>query len=90
MKHYLRCGKWLTFDKRKGRVVTEQPRMKVKAVEDMLRTAGWRPDYVRGSHQYWKHSSKSGKVPVPRSSKGKDNHLAKGTAKAILRPAGIG
>jgi len=51
----------------------------------MLEQNGWQFDYARGSHHYFIHSAKSGKVTVPHPKK----ELAPGTARSILKQAGL-
>lgn len=51
----------------------------------LLKAAGWRKVYQKGSHTQFKHASQSGKVTVPHPKK----DLPTGTVKAILKQAGI-
>jgi predicted RNA binding protein YcfA (HicA-like mRNA interferase family) len=60
--------------------------MKVREVLRLLREDGWFLVAQRGSHQQWKHVSKTGRVTVA----GKDSDdLAPGTLNSILKQAGL-
>ena len=59
--------------------------MKFKELEKLLKDDGWEYEYARGSHFYYSHPLKKGKVTVP-------NHkgdIPKGTANSILKQAGL-
>lgn len=59
--------------------------MTFKALEKLLLEAGWKYQYSRGSHYYYAHPDKSGKVTVP-------NHkgdIPIGTLKSIMKQAGL-
>ena len=51
----------------------------------LLKAAGWRKVYQKGSHTQFKHATKPGKITVPHPKK----DLPLGTARAILKQAGI-
>lgn len=51
----------------------------------MLEDDGWYLDYVRGSHHYFKHLTKPGKVTVPHPKQS----IPPGTANSILKQAGL-
>ena len=51
----------------------------------LLKAVGWRKVHQKGSHSQLKHARKPGKITVPHPKK----DLALGTAKAILKQAGI-
>lgn len=51
----------------------------------LLKAAGWELNRTRGYHHQFKHSEIPGVVTVPHPKK----DLPKGTARAILRSAGI-
>ena len=52
---------------------------------NLLKADGWKRAHQKGSHVQFKHALKLGKITVPHPRK----DLALGTAKAILRQAGI-
>ncbi len=59
--------------------------MTFKEVEKILKDAGWKHEYTRGSHFYYSHPNKPGKVTLP-------NHkgdIPKGTLNSILKQAGL-
>lgn len=59
--------------------------MRFREIERLLLEDGWRFKNARGSHNYYIHPTKPGKVTIP-------NHtgdLDKRTAKTILRQAGL-
>jgi len=58
--------------------------MKVREVIRMLRTDGWYPVVIRGSHRQFKHPWKPGRVTVS-GSLGDD--MPKGTLAAVRRQA---
>ena len=60
--------------------------MKVREVLEMLHRDGWKLVATRGSHRQFKHPVKRGRVTV--AGKGSDD-LSLGTAKSILRQAGL-
>lgn len=57
--------------------------MKSLELIKMLEQDGWYLDSVRGSHHYFKHKTKKGKVTVPHPKK----DLPIGTVKSILAQA---
>lgn len=59
--------------------------MTPRQVEKLLLADGWYIDSARGSHRYYKHESKVGKVTIPFHPRPKD--LPKGTLNSILRQA---
>lgn len=60
--------------------------MKVRDLIRSLREDGWYLARTRGSHQQYKHPTKSGLVTVPGTS---GDDLAPGTLNSILKQAGI-
>ncbi len=59
--------------------------MKFKELEKLLKDDGWLYIGSRGSHFYYQHPAKPGKVTIP-------NHkgdITKGTANSILKQAGL-
>lgn len=60
--------------------------MDAKQVKKILSNDGWFPTSQRGSHQYFKHSTKKGKVTVPSHSK-KDIDIK--TLNSIWKQAGL-
>ena len=61
------------------------PAMPSDEIINLLKADGWKRAQQKGSHVQFKHARKLGKVTVPHSRK----DLAPGTAKAILKKAGI-
>lgn len=59
--------------------------MKAREIEKLLQQDGWYVKNQVGSHKQFKHPSKPGKVTVPIH----NGDLDKGTAKSILRQAGL-
>lgn len=56
-----------------------------KEVEKLIKEVGWEYQYTRGSHFYYTHKIKPGKVTLP-------NHkgdIPKGTLNSILKQAGL-
>lgn len=51
----------------------------------LLKTAGWRKAYQKGSHTQWVHGTIAGKITVPHPKK----DLPIGTVNAILKQAGV-
>jgi predicted RNA binding protein YcfA (HicA-like mRNA interferase family) len=60
--------------------------MKVRDILRLLREDDWYLDRTRGSHQQYKHPSKSGRVTV---AGGPNADLAPGTLSSILKQAGL-
>lgn len=59
--------------------------MNVRDLLKKLHADGWKYKYSRGSHQYYTHPTKPGKIPVP-------NHpgdIPIGTLNNILKQAGL-
>lgn len=59
--------------------------MTFKEIEKLIKADGWVYENTRGSHYYYSHPTKKGKVTVP-------NHkgdIPKGTANSILKQAGL-
>ena len=59
--------------------------MTFKEMEKLIKADGWVYLYTRGSHFYYSHPTKKGKVTIP-------NHKGdspKGTANSILKQAGL-
>lgn len=59
---------------------------KFRDLEKMLRAAGWKLDHTTGSHHIYKHPVK-GTVPVPFH--GRNNDIAPGTLRDILKLTGL-
>jgi predicted RNA binding protein YcfA (HicA-like mRNA interferase family) len=59
--------------------------VKFREIEDMILKDGWKYAYSTGSHYYYKHPSKPGRVTIPYH--GKD--LNPKTVKSIFRQAGL-
>jgi predicted RNA binding protein YcfA (HicA-like mRNA interferase family) len=51
----------------------------------LLKNDGWYHVQTRGSHQHFKHPTKSGKMTIPHPKK----DLPQGTTKSILKQAGL-
>ena len=60
--------------------------MKVRELIKLIKDDGWYHIKTKGSHQQFKHPTKSGKVTVP-GNMGKD--VPKGTLKSVLKQADI-
>ena len=60
--------------------------MKVRELIKVIEDDGWYYTKTRGSHRYFKHPTKKGKVTVS-GKMGKD--VPKGTLKSVLKQAGI-
>lgn len=59
--------------------------MTFKEIEKIIKSDGWIYEYTRGSHFYYRHPVKIGKVTLP-------NHkgdIPKGTLNSILKQAGL-
>ena len=61
------------------------PLMSSEEIIKLLKAAGWRKVHQKGSHTQFKHTLIPGKITVPHPKK----DLPLGTAKAILKQAGI-
>lgn len=61
------------------------PPMSSDEIIKLLKAAGWRKAHQKGSHVQFKHARIPGKITVPHPRK----DLPLGTAKAILKQAGI-
>ena len=59
--------------------------MTFKEMEKILKADGWEYKYTRGSHYYYEHPTKKGKIPVPHHA----GDIPKGTANSILKQAGL-
>lgn len=59
--------------------------MKFREIEKIIKEAGWEYAYTAGSHYYYKHPIKPGKVTIPYH--GKD--LKTKTVDSILKQAGL-
>ena len=59
--------------------------MTFKELEKIIKADGWEYQYTRGSHFYYKHKTKSGKVTIPNHS----GDIPTGTLNAILKQAGL-
>ncbi len=60
--------------------------MKFREIESIIKKDGWEYSYTTGSHYYYKHPAKPGKVSIPYH-KGKD--LKTKTVDSILKQAGL-
>ncbi|WP_184258491.1 type II toxin-antitoxin system HicA family toxin [Granulicella mallensis] len=60
--------------------------MKYREIVKLIEQDGWRLVHTVGSHQQYKHPSKSGRVTIA-GKPGKD--VPEGTRKSILRQAGL-
>lgn len=59
--------------------------MTFKEIEKLIKADGWVYENTRGSHYYYPHPTKKGKITVP-------NHkgdIPKGTANSILKQTGL-
>jgi len=59
--------------------------MKFEEIERIIKKDGWKRKAVKGSHNQYVHSSKSGKVTIPHHG----GDIAPVIIKSILRQAGI-
>ena len=59
--------------------------MSFKEVERILKIDGWQYKNSRGSHNYYIHPTKSGKITIPNHS----GDIDPGTLKSILKQAGL-
>jgi len=59
--------------------------MKFREIENIIKEDGWIYSYTSGSHYYYKHPTKPGKVSIPYH--GKDLKIK--TANSILKQAGL-
>jgi len=59
--------------------------MKFREIEKVIKEDGWKYSYTSGSHYYYKHPTKPGKVSIPYH--GKD--IKTKTVNSILRQAGL-
>jgi predicted RNA binding protein YcfA (HicA-like mRNA interferase family) len=60
--------------------------MNFREIEKIIKKDGWKYSYTAGSHHYYKHPTKPGKVSIPYHS-GKDIKVK--TVNSILRQAGL-
>lgn len=60
--------------------------MRFKEVERIILADGWQFKNARGSHYYYTHPSKSGKVTIPKHS----GDLDARTVKSIMKQADLG
>ncbi|NLW07620.1 MAG: type II toxin-antitoxin system HicA family toxin [Clostridia bacterium] len=60
--------------------------MKFRELEKLLKEAGWKYSYSTGSHYYYIHPTKPGKITIPYHP-GKD--LKPKTINSILKQAGL-
>ena len=60
--------------------------MKFREIESIIKKDGWEYSYTTGSHYYYKHPTKPGKVSIPYH-KGKG--LKTKTVDSILKQAGL-
>ncbi|MCM1298130.1 MAG: type II toxin-antitoxin system HicA family toxin [Firmicutes bacterium] len=59
--------------------------MTFNSLEKLLRSNGWEYEYTRGSHHYYKHPTRKGKITVPKH----QGDIPIGTVNFILKQAGI-
>ncbi|HWQ70817.1 MAG TPA: type II toxin-antitoxin system HicA family toxin [Desulfitobacteriaceae bacterium] len=59
--------------------------MKFREIEKIIKQDGWRYAYTNGSHYYYKHPTKPGKVSIPFH----DKDLKIKTLNSILKQAGL-
>ena len=59
--------------------------MSSRKIIKILQKDGWYIDSVAGSHHYFKHPKKTGKITVPHPKK----DLKRGTVHSILKQAGL-
>lgn len=59
--------------------------MKFRDLEKILKLDGWKYVYTRGSHYYYKHPTKPGKITIPHH----DGDLNPKTVNSILKQAGL-
>lgn len=62
-----------------------EERMKFREIEKIILDDGWYFKTARGSHNHYKHPTKSGKVTIPKHS----GDLDPRTIKSILEQAGL-
>lgn len=60
--------------------------MDARSLIKILEADGWYFDSQRGSHKYFKHPLKSGKIPVPTHG---SKDIKPGTLNSILKSAGL-
>ncbi|MDD2212498.1 MAG: type II toxin-antitoxin system HicA family toxin [Clostridia bacterium] len=60
--------------------------MKFREIEKIIKEDGWQYLYTKGSHRYYIHPTKPGKITIPYHP-GKD--LKTKTANSILKQAGL-
>lgn len=54
-------------------------------LERIIKSDGWVYEYARGSHCYYSHPTKKGKVTIPKHK----GDIPKGTVNSILKHAGL-
>lgn len=59
--------------------------MRFREIENIIRKDGWQFSYATGSHYYYIHPTKPGKVSIPYHSK----ELKTKTVNSILKQAGL-
>lgn len=59
--------------------------MKFREIENIIKKDGWQFEYATGSHYYYKHPTKPGKVTIPHHNK----DLKTKTINSILKQAGL-
>jgi len=61
--------------------------MKFREIEAIIKKDGWEYSYTSGSHYYYIHKTKPGKVSIPFRHGGKDLKIK--TINSILKQAGL-
>jgi len=60
--------------------------MNFREIEAILKKDGWKLAYIRGSHHYYIHPAKPGKISIPYYG---NKDLKTKTVKSILKQAGL-
>ncbi|NPV26403.1 MAG: type II toxin-antitoxin system HicA family toxin [Firmicutes bacterium] len=60
--------------------------MKFREIENIIKKDGWEYSYTAGSHYYYKHPTKPGKVSIPFHG---NKDLKTKTVNSILKQAGL-
>jgi predicted RNA binding protein YcfA (HicA-like mRNA interferase family) len=61
--------------------------MNFREIENIIKKDGWKYSYTKGSHYYYKHPTKPGKVTIPFHGDSKDLRIK--TTNSILKQAGL-
>ncbi len=59
--------------------------MRFREIEKIVKQDGWELDDIKGSHHHYKHSSKSGKVTIPKHT----GDVPQRVVNSILKQAGL-